>query len=712
MIRWWISALQFTELFVTSVVHLTYGFYIFSTALAGDLSQAVSDSFFKPNLENGLKGDDSKTRTSVDDLPPIVLVHGIFGFGKGRLGSLSYFAGAEKKDDRVLVPDLGSLTSIYDRARELFYYLKGGQVDYGEEHSKACGHSQFGRIYEKGHYPEWDEDHPIHFVGHSAGAQVVRVLQQMLADKAFEGYENTSENWVLSITSLSGAFNGTTRTYLDGMHPEDGRSLKPICLLQLCRIGVIIYDWFDIPWLKNFYNFGFDHFNMSWKKMGIWGLIDCLLGNSGPFASGDWILPDLTIQGSLRLNSNIRTFPDTYYFSYATKRTRKIMGTTVPSGIFGIHPLLFIRVLQMSQWRHPPDVMPPYKGYRDEDWWDNDGALNTISMSHPRIPIEHPSHFVVQDSECQPLLPGIWYYKIVEGDHILFIVNRERAGTQFDLIYDSIFERCRKHAFRKNPTLPNHEDLMQALSRTTQKHRWRSLLLRVVSMLHSRLSAKSVIIFLFPEFYFSKIDAMKSWWLMIFCSLCDDLGALIIEQMCNSTHSYQNSIESIVDPNPFIHFKISTLRDFVCDDFALRHPLPFPPVIKPAVPFPLRQPSSATVVTALILTSHISDSDSDSTSSAPPRRQMPTPTSRDGKRRSQIPESKRRSPKFFSSLIFFCYFNLCKLNEYTVGQRCCEIAAASKLSFDVATSDRACKVACTMCCYNGVIAQWHHSVTR
>jgi len=34
-----------------------------------------------------------------------------------------------------------------------------------------------------GHYPEWDEDHPIHFVGHSAGAQVIRVLQQMLADK-------------------------------------------------------------------------------------------------------------------------------------------------------------------------------------------------------------------------------------------------------------------------------------------------------------------------------------------------------------------------------------------------------------------------------------------------------------------------------------------------------------------------------------------------
>ncbi|CAK7332609.1 unnamed protein product, partial [Dovyalis caffra] len=200
--------------------------FLNATAVAGDLSQAMNEWFFKPNVNVVVKEEKTRessstttieTTNSVDDLPPIVLVHGIFGFGKGRLGGLSYFAGAEKKDERVLVPDLGSLTSIYDRARELFYYLKGGQVDYGEEHSMAYGHSQFGRIYEQGHYAEWDEDHPIHFVGHSAGAQVVRVLQQMLADKAFKGYENTSDKWVLSITSLSGAFNGTTRTYLDGM---------------------------------------------------------------------------------------------------------------------------------------------------------------------------------------------------------------------------------------------------------------------------------------------------------------------------------------------------------------------------------------------------------------------------------------------------------------------------------------------------------------
>jgi triacylglycerol esterase/lipase EstA (alpha/beta hydrolase family) len=90
-------------------------------------------------------------------------------------------------------------------------------VDYGEEDSRACRHSRFGRVYERGHYPIWDEEHPVHFVGHSAGAQVIRLLQQMLHDKAFQGHDDTSENWVLSVTSLSGALNGSTRAYLDGM---------------------------------------------------------------------------------------------------------------------------------------------------------------------------------------------------------------------------------------------------------------------------------------------------------------------------------------------------------------------------------------------------------------------------------------------------------------------------------------------------------------
>lgn len=96
MIRWWVSALQLTELFVSTVVHLLYGFYIFSTALAGDLSQLMDGWFFKANVNRIVKEEENKeilttTETGVDDLPPIVLVHGIFGFGKGVMCFFSSF---------------------------------------------------------------------------------------------------------------------------------------------------------------------------------------------------------------------------------------------------------------------------------------------------------------------------------------------------------------------------------------------------------------------------------------------------------------------------------------------------------------------------------------------------------------------------------------------------------------------------------------------
>lgn len=460
------------EVLTSAVAHLAYGLYLFGLAVAFDMVeilnnhrlkrfrvwQAVAESYSKPNIvvSEGSRDIGIGPYFEGYELAPIVLVHGIFGFGNGKLGVVSYWAGAEKKDDRVLVPDLGSLTSVYDRARELFYYLKGGTVDYGEEHSAQYGHARFGKSYEPGYYPEWDENHPVHFVGHSTGVQVVRVLHNMLAEKKFRGHDNSSEGWVLSVTSLSGALNGTTRVYLDGVQPEDGKTIKPISLLYLCRVGVIIYDWLDIAWLKSYYNFGFDHFNMTWRKVGISGLIDSLLGKVGPFASEDWILLDLSLQVSVELNTKLQTFPNTYYFSYATRKTRKLFGVTIPSSLFGIHPLLLIRTLQMSQWRYPSNVPLPYKGYNDKDWQDNDGALNTISMLYPRFPKPHPHCWLSPEiKDGHSFQPGVWYYTIVEADHILFVVNRARAGVQFDILYDSIFQRCRKQLSRVISAVPS-----------------------------------------------------------------------------------------------------------------------------------------------------------------------------------------------------------------------------------------------------------------
>ena len=65
---------------MSSIFHLLYGFYIFSSAMAGDLSQALNDLCFKPNVNIDVS---EGIVANVDNLPPIFLVHGIFWFGKG-----------------------------------------------------------------------------------------------------------------------------------------------------------------------------------------------------------------------------------------------------------------------------------------------------------------------------------------------------------------------------------------------------------------------------------------------------------------------------------------------------------------------------------------------------------------------------------------------------------------------------------------------------
>lgn len=69
---------------MSTMVHVIYGFYIFSTALAGDLSQALNEFFCKPSVDPEVKEEMPQGEANnVHHLPPIVLVHGIFGFGKG-----------------------------------------------------------------------------------------------------------------------------------------------------------------------------------------------------------------------------------------------------------------------------------------------------------------------------------------------------------------------------------------------------------------------------------------------------------------------------------------------------------------------------------------------------------------------------------------------------------------------------------------------------
>ncbi|KAI0375137.1 alpha/beta-hydrolase [Pilatotrama ljubarskyi] len=124
---------------------------------------------------------------------------------------------------RTIFASVGPVSSLHDRACELFYSLVGGMVDYGEEHARENRHDRFGRTYEFGLYPEWSEERPLHFLGHSMGGPTVVKLQWLLSI-GFFGKQYTAD-MILSVNTVSAPFRGTQLVYSLG---EDTREAPAV----------------------------------------------------------------------------------------------------------------------------------------------------------------------------------------------------------------------------------------------------------------------------------------------------------------------------------------------------------------------------------------------------------------------------------------------------------------------------------------------------
>src|SRR5262249_14270278 len=95
---------------------------------------------------------------------PIIMVHGLGGFGPGEMLGLYHYWGGIDNMPKYLSNNgypafeakVGPVSSNYDRAIDLYYYIKGGYVDYGKFHSSKYGHLQKKVKYYPGVYPQWD----------------------------------------------------------------------------------------------------------------------------------------------------------------------------------------------------------------------------------------------------------------------------------------------------------------------------------------------------------------------------------------------------------------------------------------------------------------------------------------------------------------------------------------------------------------------------
>ena len=310
---------------------------------------------------------------------PVILVHGILAYGQDRRLPLSAWGGMgdfrralAEEGWSIFSATMGPVSSNWDRACELFAYIKGGITDYGAAHSARCGHARYGRAF-TGVYPSWGSENKVHFLCHSMGGQTARLLVQLLRAGAPEELEASpgdtsplfagAKNWVLGIVTLCSPHDGTSLSLI----ADYGSSTAKKAFSAVIAYASPAFD----------------------ARLDQWGLARREGESALSYAARleedvSWYLGedacyrDLRPAGAAELNRWVRAWPEVYYFSWAASDTYQFEARQVPS--VDMQPLLALNSLAMGSYLGsdvPWEIGP--------GWQENDGTVNTISMDGPKL---------------------------------------------------------------------------------------------------------------------------------------------------------------------------------------------------------------------------------------------------------------------------------------------------------------------------------------
>ncbi|DAZ97313.1 TPA: hypothetical protein N0F65_003677 [Lagenidium giganteum] len=386
-------------------------------------TDAETDNRSSPNLVS-MDAPARSANASTTTRFPVVLIHGVFGYGKTKPFFNTWPPYWPEKELHEMNPnhvfvDLGMISSDYDRACELFHQLRGGRVDYGEEHSKKTKHSRYGETYERALHPNWSADNPVHLVGHSFGATTAIELYQLLCEDAFGVGSN--HKWVRSIVSIAGPLTGSTVTHMVGLH--DAQVMRRGSVLHM--IGFVLayyYKFYNrFPVFKKVFDFRMP----QWSNESYWQLTSPR-GNINTTCdmAVHSALPARRIERNSQLKHmnklylmSIATSPRSFHFPKAEvatfavmvlfaigkfprwwpqwarlrafrsavvlvacytlkKRMEKIDIGKVPT-LYGLSFLMRHRVKTLHQI---------FDGFDADDWQHNDGIVNVQSMIRPWFP--------------------------------------------------------------------------------------------------------------------------------------------------------------------------------------------------------------------------------------------------------------------------------------------------------------------------------------
>ncbi len=322
-----------------------------------------------------------------------VFVHGLCGWGSydwpyrfmpywGMFGG-DLMRALQTQGFRTCAASVDPNGSAWDRACELYAQLTGTRVDYGKAHAAANGHARFGKDYTgRPLVTAFDETHKLNLIGHSFGGITIRQLSYLLDSGSAEERAATPAgelsglftggkgHWLHSLTTLATPHNGTT-AYCDVSGDEK-------------RMG-----------------------NLLERSMTI--LMETLARKKRPDrAADDHAEYDMYIDNALLRNEQLTVLENLYYFSFPCCTTERCSdGKKRPR-----------KSVTEPMFRATAEIIASMRGTTaggftfGEDWFDNDGLVNTVSA---RAPFGAPQ----QDFDKTEIPKGVWnIMPVTFGDHM------------------------------------------------------------------------------------------------------------------------------------------------------------------------------------------------------------------------------------------------------------------------------------------------------
>lgn len=376
---------------------------------------------------------------------PYVFVHGMMGWGSyDGLNELSPYWGGFNGDMleqlreegiECYAASVGKISSVWDRACELYAQLTGTRVDYGKAHSEAHNHERFGRTYEgnalMNSFGKKDENGniiKINLIGHSLGGPTVRLFTWLLANGSQEETEATGADtsdffkggkgdYVYSVTTMSAPHNGAPAANV---------------LYDYLYFGYIASVFGSILGLKPISSF----WDYQLEQFGISSVASQGISNTASFKkiknfvqSDDNCGYDLTIRGAKALNDKIDIVDGIYYFSYTGQQvTETKNGNFVPP--ITMFPLFTVSSFLQGRMKDGQ----VYDGVAlSKQWRENDGLVPVISAL---APFDEPS-IQYEESKNIEVQTGIWNVMPVI-DNFSHVSYMGLDTDNFKFVYDEI----------------------------------------------------------------------------------------------------------------------------------------------------------------------------------------------------------------------------------------------------------------------------------